>query len=62
MSNNEEKKVSQSPKVDNSKSEIYFQEARPKKTVVHDNTWITERGGTNSEPSDTPNERPHSNS
>ncbi len=28
---------------------------------AYDSKWITERGGTNNEPSDTPSERPHSN-
>lgn len=28
---------------------------------IHDGKWITERGGSNNEPDETPNERPHTN-
>ena len=35
-------------------------EAEIRKVHVHDSRWITERGGTNDEPSETPSERPHS--
>lgn len=31
-----------------------------RKINVHDGRWITERGGSNDEPSETPTERPHS--
>lgn len=31
-----------------------------RKVHVHDSHWITERGGTNDEPAETPSERPHS--
>ncbi len=31
-----------------------------RKAHVYDSRWITERGGTNDEPAETPSERPHS--
>ncbi|MDD3236667.1 MAG: hypothetical protein PHV37_01045 [Candidatus Gastranaerophilales bacterium] len=32
-----------------------------RQTRIHDSQWITERGGSNPEPDNTPTERPHSN-
>lgn len=35
-------------------------EVEIRKVHVQDSHWITERGGTNDEPTETPSERPHS--
>ncbi len=35
-------------------------EVEIRRANVQDSKWITERGGTNDEPAETPSERPHS--